>query len=516
MAIVKVLLALLAALLATVALAGCKSTPNPYETPLPTRSLLEVKHHAGGTHYCTLVHRNVWYQTFSNSLLLLDRRPAVVRSDSSVVDTIELGEFGFCGAATDLALRGDSLFVLLERDQVIEFAIDDPLAPREVRRLSSPELGIQPTHLAVANDHVFISGFGGIVRLRTQEELLVPEKDKDRPKDSPIALDVEAVVAGDQEFGPVVMTSQALVTTIGRRIVTVPDLMYLGSANVVIELPPSLGGPQRVAYQWDGDEGSVIGLMGADFRELNRKAFLSGVHRLKVLNDALWVVADDVVVSFAVNGDELVEQLRVPVYGARDVDVINDNYLAVAGTFGRSLYRIEADDTGPGDSFISTVREASRLEQSMYDGRFVLAGSREGFWLYEIERGATLADRGAFQPAEPERTTRTLRSSATLNEDGTSLSVTGGDGDFEFPAPPGTRLLCLASVDGDIWIGHEHGIIVLSGESPSPEVLAELKIPGPVHTIYPLRVGGGVTYVSTLGGVGVARWFVEQLPFPED
>jgi hypothetical protein len=74
---------------------------------------------------------------------------------------------------------------------------------------------------------------------------------------------------------------------------------------------------------------------------------------------------------------------------------------------------------------------------------------------------------------------------------------------------------CAVAVDGDIWIGHEHGIIVLSGEATSPIVKAELTIPGPVAALYPLRVGGGATYVSTLGGFGVARWFAEVIPFEE-
>jgi hypothetical protein len=501
-----------AALVAVLActLTGCKSTPNPYETPPPTRSLLEIKHHVGGTHYRTLVHDGTWYQTFSNALVILDDRAVVQPGGSNVIDTIELAEFGTCGPATDMALRDNTLYVLLERDQVIEFSLADPWAPKERRRLNAQQLGIRPTRLSVVDDQVYISGHGGIVKL---VGLMEPLPKAARKNELLLAPGVAPIVTASDELGPVAQTPQGLITTIGRRIVSVPGLKYLGSANEVIALPTGLGGPDLVAYVWRGSEGTIVGLMGSDLRERSRKSFIGDVHRVKPMDGKLWVVTDDAIVACAVEGDELVEAHRIGVYGARDVAPLSENYLAVAGTFGRSIYRIATDGFGPGDTFLAAHREPSGLENSTYDGRFVLAGSHEGYWLYEIERGVSLAQRTVMHPTETSRSAKTLRGSATLDESGAVLTVTIGGETHTYSAPHGSRMLCIEAVGGDVWIGHEHGLIVLSGEATDAEVRAELTIPGPIVALYPLRVGGGATYVSELGGFGVVRWIIEQIPY---
>lgn len=491
---------------------GCKSTPNPYETPPPTRSELTVTSHVGGTHYCTLVHDGTWYQTFSNELLVLDDRTNVGTDGANLIDTIELGKFGSCGPATDLELLGTSLYVLLDDDQVIECAIDDPWSPRETRRWKAKDLGISPQAISIADGRVYVSGRGGVVQILPAQ--MTPAKPS-RNEPASIALGVLPVVTSDQTFGSVVTTPLGLAVTVGRRIVSVPELRYLGSANEVIALTPALGGPSRVAFRWNGTEASVVGLMGPDLRELCRKSFLAPVHAVRAIGDTLWVVTDDAIVAYRASGDDLEETLRVAVFGARDVAPLRENYLAIAGTFGRSIYRIKQDESGPGDAFIGTKREASRLENSTYDGRFVLAGSHEGHWLYEIERGVTMAERSVMQPIDPPREVRTLRGNASLDDSNQSLRVTFSGGGYTYAPPTGEAMHCIASVDGDIWIGHDHGITVLSGDATVPQVKAELRLPGPIITLYQLRVGGGATYVSELGGFGVARWIVEQIPYED-
>jgi len=491
-------------------LAGCKSTPNPYETPPPTRSVLDITHHVGGTHYCSLVYDGTWYQTFANTLLVLDDRATVRSTESSVIDTIELADFGTKGPAVDMALLGHSLFIVLERDEVVELSLDDPWSPREVRRLTHTQLGVRPMRLSVVNEQLYVSGFGGIVKLAKPGAVVVKPEKKDGAVIMPGVMPVMKIA---EDVGRIVMTSQGLATTIGRRIVSVPDQNYLGSANEVIALPASLGGPNLVAYRWVGSEGAVVGLMGPDLRERSRKGFTSDVERVKVIGDTLWIVTDEAIVACTVVDDELVEHHRVPIFGARDVSVLSENYLAVAGSFGRSIYRIEADRYGEGDTFLSTHREASALEHSTYDGRFVLAGSREGFWLYEIERGVTLAERTSMQPIDPNRTVKTVNGTATLDDSGMLLTVNSAGQPYTFAAPPGIHMTCLEVVDGDIWIGHDFGIIILDGTASTATIREQRTLPGPILTLYQLRVGGGATYVSTLGGFGVVRWIKEQIPF---
>ena len=85
----------------------------------------------------------------------------------------------------------------------------------------------------------------------------------------------------------------------------------------------------------------------------------------------------------------------------------------------------------------------------------------------------------------------------------------------------------LASVDGELWVGHTDGITVLRSASandsatptadapPTQESLVivkrgELRLPGPVLWIYPLRTGQGAVWVSHFGGLGVAEFTPDE------
>lgn len=507
---------------AILSLGGCKSTPNPYETPPPTKRVLTLTHHVGGTHYCTTIYDGVWYQTFGCSLLLFDTAPVAVAINTELptLDTIELADFGTAGPATDMALLGDRLFIVLERSAVIELSLTDPWSPKELRRVSAKDLGIKPEYVSVADGKIYVSGEGGIVRLVAPTETLATPAKSDKPQQQQQQLmmlaGVSPVMKHEGHVGRVVMTPMGLATTVGRRIVSVPDQKYLGSANEVIALPASLGGPDAVAYRWESEDGTVVGLMGPDLRERSRVAFPGKVHSVKAIGNKLWVVSDSAIAGFTLADNALKEVTRIAVFGARDVGVINDNYLAVAGSFGRAPYRIKADNFGPGDTFLASHREASGLDESLYDGRFVLAGSvKEGFWLYEVERSVRLADKTVMTPNATSRSAKTVRGTATIDEAGNMLTVQYGSQSYQFSPTDHARMLCVTTVDGDIWVGTEDGLIVLNGDTPAAEVIDTVRIPGPVNALYTLRVGGGAVYVSRLGGFGVVRWLLEELPFPD-
>jgi len=476
-----------------------------------------MAHHVGGTHYRALVHDGVWYQTFGCSLMLFDVSTVTAnRGIEQPIDVIELAEFGSAGPASDLALIGSSLFVLLEGTAVVELSVLDSWNPVIVRRIDAAALGVFPLALSVVEGSLYVSGKGGIARVRSAQELasLTEEELKAIPRGS--SPDVVTILPSQDVFGGVVRTARGLATTLGRRIVSVPEQSYLGSANRLIALPQALGGPDRTAYVWVGESASVIGTMGPDLREIDRIGMPGNVRTIKAIGARLWVVTDVAVLSFAPSPDGLVQESRVDVYGAWDVEVLQPNYLAIAGSFGRAVYRMAADDRGQGDQFVSSHREASGLEESVYDGRFVLAGNvREGFWLYELERSVALADKTVMHPAEPSTSARTVAGSARIDDTGRELLVTAAGASYVFAPRDGSKLHAVVAVDDDYWVSTDRGVFILDGSATAPEIVEERTLPGPIRTMYLLRVGGGVAYVSEFGGFGVIKWTAEPIPYPK-
>ena len=104
------------------------------------------------------------------------------------------------------------------------------------------------------------------------------------------------------------------------------------------------------------------------------------------------------------------------------------------------------------------------------------------------------------------------------------IEAPGGKGRWE--APQGARIACLAAVEGQLWVGHTRGITVLR-QAPLPpaapgkdgkpppapvpqlETVAEVRIPGTVTWMFPLRTGGGAAWVSRIGGMGVCEFVPE-------
>ena len=467
-------------------LGGCAGGPKSTEPTIAAPTTLRVTHHVGGTHYRTIVAGRVWYQTFGVSLLVLDA------ATGQLTHTIDFGAIGETAPATDMLLDDDQLYVVLRDEAVVELTLDDPWNPQITTRVTADRLGIAPRLLSRAAGALYVSGVGGVVRW----------------SDGRLMLADQGIVSR------VGRANVGLVACIDRRVIRLDDGQYVGSASDFSPLGDAFGMPDTLIFTRRGETGSLIGLMSADVREIDSKratvAMGGAVRSVRAFAGRLWIVGDDHIASYTVTDGALTDPMRIDVLGARDVDRIDDNYLAVAGSFGRAIYRIGDDDNGPGDEFVFSQREPSCLTQAQSDGVRVMGLGREGAWLYRIASHADYVSEPPSELPSPRTSVTIDTASATISQDGTSIDIRARGVPSTFAEPGDIQLHCLAAVDGDIWVGHDRGITVFRPDrSGGVAIRGRLRLEGPVRYIFPRLAGGAAVYVSEYGGFGVAEFVPE-------
>lgn len=488
---------------------GCESAPK--QTRTPTRKVLQITNHVGGAHYRTIIRDDIWYQTFSNMLLVID--PFTVQP----ITEVELGEFGSCGPAVDMAIVNGDLLVVLEDDRVVHLGLDRPTEPEIIGERFDSELGILPRRLSVVQldgrDVAFVCGEGGAVR-----------------------YDGGPVLLADQgDVGSVAPAEPGLVGTIGRRVYRLDNGAYVGAATQLMPLPGDDSG--AMIFTQVGDDGALIGIMESNVRERNARTFTTAVggsvRRIRCFDNSLWIVTDEQILAYTPEEDGLTLREVFRVRGARDVDLIQKNYLAVAGTFGRAVYRITEDENGPGDMFLLTHREPGLLTHAISDRLQIIAGTPDqGAWLYQIGTEAKLLNRTLSRQPPPSREAVTNDGAAVLSEDDSTLSLRKGGTVLEWYHPSGYPLRCVIAVEGRLWVGHDRGLAILEvdrstpqeialakkNEQPPPEpklaAIGDIRLHGPVPYLFALLTGRGAAYVATYGGLGTVEFIDEPIPTP--
>jgi len=473
----------------------------------PVERSMRVATSFGGAHRALLVVGNHWYQTFANRLLVLDAPTGTVISD------IELAPRGTTGPASSLVLRGSSMFVVLERDAVVELDLARVRQPAFVARWGVAELGLEPRQASLVGDEVFVSGDRGVVRLSEapREGATVDEDGK------PVAPVPPARMLDGMAVGDVVAADGGPVACVGRRILRLADGSYVGAASRLLPLAAEHGGGYGFALQ--ATEGAEVGLMGADFRERSRSAVRGFVRAIRVLDGRFMAVTDSEITTWKLEttpgpgttsdgeGIQLGAMLPVAVRGARDVGFVRHNRFAVAGTFGRSLYRYLPEGDKPGDTFYWTERMPGRLDVSLSDRRRVLAVGVEGAWMYLIGDKAELVSRDIPSPDRQSPTAEVAWGSASCDERREEVQVRVGETLVLYRPSRGGLVSTLAAADGLIWVGHDDGIDILGMDPATGGLVVEdrLVLAGPMVALYPNRVGGGVNYVARFDGFGVIR-----------
>ncbi len=504
--------------LASVSLTGCGSSYQ-MPKPKPTVARFQLTHHVGGTHYRVLVNEGRCIQAFGNCVQIVDPKSLLVIND------VPLGEFGHCGPVVDLAINGERLYAVVEDDAVAEFSLPSGLAPKLRRMITSAELGIQPRSLSVIDGDIYVSGVGGVVNLASGER----------------------VFTSPEECGSVARAGDDLVVCVGRRVNRVADGRYVGAASNLQSLPADLesGTAATLIFTLRGEKAGLAGLMTPDVREVvggkTTIAMPEAIHRIRVLGKQIFVVGPTRIDWYDVDGVALKIGGSIDILGALDIDQLDRRTFFVVGTAGRAIYQL--DESLMNGAFIAAQREASALKMATGDGLNILAGSREGAWMYLVNARAELTTRTIESAPPGPRSASTVDAQATITTDGTALNVKPSAGPsgpaaspWEYREEKGAKLRTIIAVDGDFWIGHDRGITVLKADGgqstidpklvakakkdpsivvPPPNPVKErLRIPGPVLYLAPLLAGNGASYVSELGGFGVARYIDEEIDEP--
>ncbi len=506
--------------------------------------VLVIRHRVGGTHHRSLLLNGHWYATFANDLLVISPETG------TVLGNVELLPFGTTGPITELlpTERGDRFYALLEGTAVVEVSLADPAAPKvtQIRRWN--EIGFAPETLSIVGDQVWIGGDGGLVlwsEVSPPASMLTPEEAKARAKaesKGPITPTprLAAVAKARGVVGPVVQSTEGLVAPAGRRVYRVDDGSFVGAASWLAPIPETEAARIGLAgggflFILQGAEGAQVGLMGPDVREIDARAVRGIARRVRILGGHLFAVNDESVLVFPIStsesGPKLGEPIYVPVKGARDIDLVTDNHFAVVGSFGRALYRWRAEADQPGDTFYEARREPSCLTHATTDRRRILAGGVEGSWIYTIGDEVILVDEPV--PDEDGRRPKAAGrwGSAAVSKDARSISVKPAGGVAvpagtkpaePNPAPPpeitwaprlGGEIYGVESLDGHLWVWHDHGIDVFLVENGLLTPTGSVQIEGPVRYLFPQRVGGAAAYVSEFGGFGVLD-FVDRDVLP--
>ena len=474
--------------------------------------VFRLVHQLGGTHYRTIVDGGFRYQTFDRSLLVMAPEEVLP------LKTMDLGKRGETGPAVDMLLQplepAKRLWIVIEDDELLEVSLVLPQAPGIVNRTSAAELGIRPRRLSMVDDELYVSGHGGVVRVRDRQKIFSSEQD------------VSRVARGET----------GLMACVDRQVIRLADGKYLGSAT---DFPMATA--EHVVFVRQAEKGGHVGLMTPQVREVDAHratvAVPGNINSVRMVNNRLWIATDQMIVGYAVGDDSaLVDPIYIDVLGATDLSLVNDDLLAISGTFGRAVYRMTPTDVGDPPAFVKIHREPSRLSMAVSDGRHILAGSAEGLWMYLINSRVDLTVRQFENAPPPPKSSATVATGvAKISEDRLSLTITSNSVDpatgeklrVTHSEPGGSKIFSVEAVGGDFWVGHERGITVLHADPPPLDekaskkdrqafqlarenrVAGRIRFDGPVLYIYPLLVGGGASFVSEFGGFGVAK-FVEE------
>lgn len=465
---------------------GCALWNQAIVEPASTIQTLRVTHHAGGTHYKTIVADDIWYQTFGSTLLVIDA------DSGEMISSRELGKVGETGPAIDMVIDGTALYIVLEDDALVELDCTNLRNPKIVRKMPTAQLGVLPQRLSVAGGELYISGPNGVMR----------------GSDGAIML---TDIGNMGDVSHVVMGKDGPIACIGRRAYRLDDGKYVGSASDLFELPVQFGVQGGFVFSRKTKTGQFIGLMTSDIREVDTQkatVVVEGVVRnIRVFSGRLWIVGDFRISSYAIINGELTDPLHIDIIGARDVDRIDDNYIAIAGSFGRSVYRINDSPEGPGDEFLASHREPSNLLYAQSDGRHTMALSLSGTWLYDHQNNISLVETAQRSFPQPITKVNTNLISAEIASDGKSIVLNIGNKEQTYKDQNEAIFHCIAAVNGNIWIGHDRGITVLDGESSNAIFIkAQLRLEGPVKYIFPKLNGREVIYVSGFGGFGTVEY----------
>lgn len=455
---------------------------------------LQVTHTVGGVHWCALGYAGGWYQGYGHRLLSLGARTG------DVLCSIEPVPAGHGGPVQSLvAWRGD-LYAVVERSALVRIDVRDPkdLAVMEVS--DSAALGLEPEAVSVVDDRLFVSGVGGVLELPSGKRYL----------------------QGRDASGEVVQVGTELVVLVGNDLTALDGADMRIEASSIIPLPTGVGPAGGAILLEQTSSGSFVSLVDHAFSELDKVALGRGILTVSIAAGRAWAFTPTSMFTWSIQPTAFTDELEIKVKGAYGIELLGLNRYAVFGAFGRSLFRLETDEEGPGDTFHRSQREPGQIVIALSDQRRILAGTPTEAWSYTVGGDCELIQK-TLQVGEMPRDSLDLEGGrATIEgDDRTTLLVELPGSRQEFHLP---RISTIAAVGTDLWVAHADGLTVYRrvGESQhEPDAraveatategtgvheVASLRLPGPITHVFPRRAGQGASYVSGLGGMGTTEW----------
>ncbi|MDP7069922.1 MAG: hypothetical protein QF561_01065 [Phycisphaerales bacterium] len=463
---------------------GCNRTWKPSVSSRPATEAIVVEHQTEGTHRTLRVDGPVWYQLTGSDLVVLDDL-------GRQISWLELARPGTAAAGNDMEIAGDSMAVLLGEEEVIVLDLADPWRPDVLERVDARTIGVWPESLAVLDDTFVAMGQG-------------------------TARTLDGDVVARSEGGvitSVVDHDGRLLYVSDRRIHRRAGNAYLGTASLLKPATAHRYLPTgALLFARHERTGSLVGFLGPDCREIDAEVWTAGVpgrvHTLEQREGRVLAASDEGVFVFGMTPDGLARMWSWPRPGMEAADWIDEDRLAVAGSFGRGVVQIGAAD--PVATAAGWTPVPAGLVRAMSDGDAIIAESGDGFWSYRVGRDPERIP-PPETPIEPPRTdAAVLGWSIDIDEDGTAI-LSSPSGQQHLQPPGDGRFRCVAATDEAFWLGHDHGILVVmfgSGDEDADRVDVRrlgVLIDGPVICIEPLMLGGGVAYAATHAGFGVVR-----------
>ena len=464
--------------------AGCETSWSPAMSVRPHTRSISVDHHTDGTYRRMEVTDNAWYQLTGADLVVLDM-------SGRVISRLQLAPPGTSAPAKDLITVGDQLVILLGDTEVIVLDRTEPWRPVIVERIEAASIGLWPTAVGRRGDDVLVLGQGAA---RTLAGGIVARSD-------------------GTEITSVVEHGERLLHVAGRRIHRRAGDQYLGTASLLQAALPDPRLPEAaLLFARNERSGALVGFLGADCRELDASkmtvAVRGNVSRMRQRGGRVLAVSDEGLAVLGLTDAGLQTEWFWHITGMEDADWISDHRLAVAGTFGAGIVTIGAAD--PVDTAVMWHAVPAGLTAAASDGEGLRAESPHGHWVYEIGQQASTASPPQSPLAKPAQSAAVLGWSVQIDDAGMAhLKMPAGD--QTLTAPRGGRFSCIAATEDSFWLGHDHGIVILSlqpatsGRGAIESRRLSILIDGPVICIEPLVLGRGVAFASRHGGFGVVR-----------
>ncbi len=468
-------------MLAVLSLVGCG---DPYKYDREDRTdrrprELKVTHTVGGVHWCALGYAGGWYQGFGHRILSLGARTG------DVLSTLEPVPAGSGGAVRSLAVWQGDLYAVVERTALVRIDVRDPKDLVVVETSTSAALGLEPEAVAVIDDRLFVSGIGGVLELPSGKRYLT-------------GLDASSEV---------VKVGSELVVLVGNDLRALDGADMGIEASAILPLQPGQGPEGGALLLEQGRRGSAVTLIDHAFAEVSKVALGKGIQTIAIAGGRAWAFTPDAMFTWAFGPSGLNDELELKVKGALGIELLGKNRYGVFGAFGRSLFRLETDEEGPGDTFYRSHREPGNIVIALSDQRRILAGTPTDVWSYSVGGDCELVQR-TLQVGEMPRDELTFDDGEARieGEDRSSLVIEMPGSRQEFTMP---RIATMAIVETDLWVVHQDGLKVYRrNTAPALGVaeVASLRLPGPVTHVFPRRAGQGASYVSALGGMGTTEW----------